>query len=443
MTPARDFILIAGLWLTGRVWEPVAAELTRLGHRPVVPSLPGVDDGGVTATLDDQLAAVSAAVAAAERPVVIGHSAAATLAWLAADRRPDDVARVVMIGGFPGADGTSYADFFPVVDELMPFPGWAPFEGPDAVDLDEPARRRFTDAAVPVPAGVARGTVRLGDERRHAVPVTMICPEYSPDDARAWLAAGELPELEQADVSFIDIDSGHWPMITRPLELALILDALPTRADEVAYTIQPLSTATWEVFAELVERNNGVYGGCWCIGYHPPRPPGLDDREAKLERVRTDAAHAALVLDEDGRAQGWAQYGDPDELAGFKHRREYDKDAPPRPDWRITCIFVDPRQRKQGVARAALGGALGLIADSGGGRVEAISEATAGRQAQPRFLFSATVELFEEHGFTRGRQVGKHAWLVSRVVDPSWTHGLRTDPEAVRQPVRRPRTCCP
>jgi len=56
------------------------------------------------------------------------------------------------------------------------------------------------------------------------------------------------------------------------------------------------------------------------------------------------------------------------------------------------------------------------VFDAGGGLVEAISEVTAGRSAQDRFLFSATVELFEQHGFTRGRQVGKHAWIVSREI---------------------------
>jgi hypothetical protein len=59
------------------------------------------------------------------------------------------------------------------------------------------------------------------------------------------------------------------------------------------------------------------------------------------------------------------------------------------------------------------------IAAAGGGRVEAISEVTAGREAQARFLFTATVELFEQHGFTRERQVGKHAWVVSRQIDPA------------------------
>ncbi len=93
-------------------------------------------------------------------------------------------------------------------------------------------------------------------------------------------------------------------------------------------------------------------------------------------------------------------------------------DAPPRPDWRITCFYVDKKHRGQGIARAALEGALDQLAHAGGGLVEAISEVTTGREAPGRFLFSATVELFEQFGFTRGRQVGKHAWIVSRVVDP-------------------------
>ncbi len=184
-------------------------------------------------------------------------------------------------------------------------------------------------------------------------------------------------------------------------------------------TIRPLDAFTWDAFAELVERNNGIFGGCWCIGYHPEcGQKGISHRAVKEDRVRTGRAHAALVLDEDGAAQGWCQYGSPEELPGIKHRRMYDKDAPPRPDWRITCVFVDRKHRGQGIARAALEGALDQIAQAGGGLVEAISEVTTGREAQGRFLFSATVELFEDCGFTRGRQVGKHARIVSRVLEP-------------------------
>ena len=186
------------------------------------------------------------------------------------------------------------------------------------------------------------------------------------------------------------------------------------------YLVRQLDASTWDAFAELVERNNGIFGGCWCIGYHPEAGNrDISYREAKEDRVRTDRAHAAVVFDSDGLAQGWCQYGSPRELPGIKHRREYDKDAPPVPDWRITCFYVDKNHRGQGIARVALEGALSHIAELGGGLVEAISEVTAGRDAPGRFLFSATVELFEQYGFTRGRQVGKHAWIVSRVVEPS------------------------
>ncbi len=187
----------------------------------------------------------------------------------------------------------------------------------------------------------------------------------------------------------------------------------------MSYTIRSLDAFTWDAFADLVERNNGIFGGCWCIGYHPEcGQKGISHRAVKEDRVRTGRAHAALVLDGDGVARGWCQYGSPEELPNIKHRREYDKDAPPHPDWRITCFYVDKGHRRQGIARAALEGALEQIAQSGGGLTEAIPEVTAGREAPGRFLFSTTVELFEQYGFTRGRQVGKHAWIVSKIVDP-------------------------
>jgi len=188
----------------------------------------------------------------------------------------------------------------------------------------------------------------------------------------------------------------------------------------MTYTVRPLDASTWAPFAELVERNNGIFGGCWCIGYHPEcAERGIDYRTTKEELVRAGRAHAALVLDEEGLAQGWCQYGDPEELSNIKHRRAYDKEPPPLPDWRITCFYVDKRHRGAGIARTALEGALSLIAEAGGGLVEAIPEVTDGREAPGRFLFSATVELFEQYGFERVRQVGKHAWIVSRTIDPA------------------------
>ena len=220
-----DIVLIAGLWLDGSAWDEVAAALEPLGHRAVPLTLPGQGDGSTSATLDDQVAAVLAAVDAAEgQPMVVGHSAACALAWIAADARPERVAKVALIGGFPTGDGDRYADFLPIAEGVLPFPGWEPFEGPDAADLDAEARRRFEAAAIPVPEGVARGVVRLTDERRYDVPVLLICPEFTPEQARAWIAAGDLPELAKAKhLEYVDIDSGHWPMITKPAELARIL----------------------------------------------------------------------------------------------------------------------------------------------------------------------------------------------------------------------------
>lgn len=184
------------------------------------------------------------------------------------------------------------------------------------------------------------------------------------------------------------------------------------------FTVGRLDATTWDAFAELVERNNGIFGGCWCIGWHPEcGRTDISHRAVKEERVRTDRAHAALVFDESGLAQGWCQFGSPEELPNIKHRRKYDQDPPPPPDWRIACFYVDKKHRGQGIARVALAGALDEIANAGGGLVEAIPEVTAGREAQGRFLFSATVELFDEFGFTPVRQVGKHAWIVNRRVE--------------------------
>ena len=219
-----DIVLIAGLWLDGSVWADVAAGLEARGHHAVPVTLPGQGDGNTSATLADQSAAVAAAVdTAAGRPMVVGHSAASSLAWLAADARPGKISTVVLIGGFPASDGRPYFNS-EVQDGAVPFPGWAEFEGPDSADLDDAAKQAFAAAAIPVPEAVARGVVRLTDKRRYDVPVAVVCPEFSPAEAREWIDHGQVAELATSkEVSFIDIDSGHWPMITAPDELARLL----------------------------------------------------------------------------------------------------------------------------------------------------------------------------------------------------------------------------
>ena len=72
-------------------------------------------------------------------------------------------------------------------------------------------------------------------------------------------------------------------------------------------------------------RINGVFGGCWCMGFHPDdsRDPALN-RERKLARVRAGRAHAALGSDRDVCA-GWCQFGAPDEVPKIKNRAAYEK----------------------------------------------------------------------------------------------------------------------
>src|SRR3546814_7993767 len=104
--------------------------------------------------------------------------------------------------------------------------------------------------------------------------------------------------------------------------------------EEATYRIRPLDASTWDAFAELVERNNGIYGGCWCIAFHTAYERGVDDpRALKEQLVRDGEAHAALVFEGD-QVQGWAQYGDVEEL-GLRHLREYAQDPTPPAEWRM------------------------------------------------------------------------------------------------------------
>lgn len=183
-----------------------------------------------------------------------------------------------------------------------------------------------------------------------------------------------------------------------------------------AYTIKPLDESTWDAFAALVEANNGVFGGCWCMGFHADdtRDPALN-RERKLERVRKGEAHAALVFDGDD-CVGWCQFGAPEEVPRIKNRAAYEKTQTAPPDWRIACNFVGKGHRRKGVAAAGLAGALDLIAELGGGTVEGYPESADSVPAG--FLFHGALSSYEKLGFTRDRKIGKHRWVVTTVVEP-------------------------
>lgn len=192
-----------------------------------------------------------------------------------------------------------------------------------------------------------------------------------------------------------------------------------------AYVIKPLGPETWAAFAQLVERQgNASFGppGCWCLWFHPSDaardPDGENGRARKQRLVDQGHAHAALVFDGDV-AVGWCQYGSPEELPNIYHRKEYEAGVVRLPEYRLTCFFVDKTHRRQGIAAAALRGALDLIAQAGGGVVEGYPrEVPEGKKISSSFLYSATRTLFEEAGFTYERPKGKFNCVMTITVLP-------------------------
>lgn len=225
-------ILIPGLWLDGSTWDAVVPALERAGHRARALTLPGMegkdaDRSGVTLT--DHVAAVVAAIDAADGPVlVVGHSLGCAVGHAAVDARPDRVARAVYIGGWPAADGEPLLTGLPAENGEVAMPDWAEVgEEASISDFDGESLARFYAAAIPAPEAVLAGPQRLVDERRYDVPVTAVCPEYTAADLRGWIEQGELPELAKIrDVEYVDLPGGHWPQVTQPEKLAqAILDA--------------------------------------------------------------------------------------------------------------------------------------------------------------------------------------------------------------------------
>ena len=230
-----DIILVPGLWLDASSWDEVTPHLEAAGHRVVAVELPGMesrdaDRSGIT--LDDHVAAVVAAIDAAEGSVIlVGHSAGSGIASAAVDARPDRIARAIYVGGFPSPDGEVLINGFDAVNGEIPLPDFSEFSAEDLGDLDDAALAAFRERSIPSPEQVVHGTVQLHDERRYAVPVTAICPEYTAADLQEWIAGGESSVQEFAriaDVTYVDLPTGHWPQFTKPAELAaLILEQPP------------------------------------------------------------------------------------------------------------------------------------------------------------------------------------------------------------------------
>lgn len=225
-------ILVPGYWLGAWAWTEVLDELRALGVDADAITLAGLDPDDqqrASRTLDDQAASVeramSSAGASSDRPVVlVAHSGANGPVSLVLDRHPELVRRVIWVDSGPVAPGTAFDPEAPVDLTELPLPPFedlgvhASLDGLSAADLE-----RFRDRAVPEPGPVVRGLAELTNPDRRAVPTTIICTSITA--AQIFdLARAEHPMFSEvahlANVDAVDLPTGHWPMWSRPADLA-------------------------------------------------------------------------------------------------------------------------------------------------------------------------------------------------------------------------------
>jgi len=227
-------ILVPGWWLGAWAWDEVVERLRADGHDPIALTLPGLASAEVdrsSITLDDHVGAIVDAVRAPGRPVVLAvHSGAAVSGYAASDRVPGSIAHLVYVDTGPPV-GALDPDFDAV--EKSP-PSREQLEEDEPLDgLTDEHLERFAERAVPQPGGPIRDVPALTNDARRDVPSTVIATGYTSDqyeealeEGQAWLAGlGELRALR-----WIDLPTSHWPMWSRPDDLARILGDIATRA---------------------------------------------------------------------------------------------------------------------------------------------------------------------------------------------------------------------
>jgi len=183
------------------------------------------------------------------------------------------------------------------------------------------------------------------------------------------------------------------------------------------FSIRELGPKTWPDFVKIVEKHNGVWGGCWCVTFHNPKGKGTGtlsgNKALKKKLVMEDKSHSALVYDGDSLV-GWCLFGPPSEVPG--RMSAYGRLGLAQPDWRIPCFFVDRDRRKEGVAKAALEGALRMIAEEGGGIVDAYPLDIHGKPYGSSFLWGGTSTMFDRVGFRPVVKLGTSKLVMRKVV---------------------------
>ena len=229
---AAPIVLVPGFWLGAWAWDDVAAILRADGHDVTGLTLPGLDSPDTdrsNVTLSDHVDAICEAVQAAPAPVVLAvHSGAGAAGYAASDRIPERIAAMVYVDSGPA---TAALDAGFEAEEL-PLAPWDEL-GENLDGLSEEQLLTFRDRAVPQPGGVLREAPQLTNDARLEIPTTAICTGYTSDqykdavkEGQTWL--GGFAELR--NVTWIDLPTSHWPMWSRPQELAEIIGDVARRA---------------------------------------------------------------------------------------------------------------------------------------------------------------------------------------------------------------------
>jgi pimeloyl-ACP methyl ester carboxylesterase len=232
--PAAPIVLVPGFWLGAWAWDEVAAALRAHGHDVTALTLPGLDSADSDRSaigLSEHVDAIRDAVTAAGRPVVLAvHSGAGAAGYAASDRAPEQIAHMVYVDSGP-ATGALQPDFDGIE---KPLPSQEELEQEENLDgLSEEQLDTFRRRAVPEPGGVLRDGPELTNDARRDVPTTAICTGFGSEQYKeavkegyAWL--GGFAELR--DITWVDLPTSHWPMWSRPRELAGILGDVAQRA---------------------------------------------------------------------------------------------------------------------------------------------------------------------------------------------------------------------
>jgi pimeloyl-ACP methyl ester carboxylesterase len=229
-------VLVPGFWLGAWAWDEVAAALRADGHDVAALTLPGLESADAdrsTITASDHVDAICDAVRAAGAPVVLAvHSGAGFPGYAASDRLPELIAAMVYVDTGPGM-GAMDPDFdgvekpLPALDELR--------KEENLDGLSEEQLETFQRRAVPQPGGVLREAVELTNDARLDIPSTAICTGYTVEQYQDAVKEGYgfvRGFAELRNVTWVDLPTSHWPMWSRPQELAAIIGDVAKSATE-------------------------------------------------------------------------------------------------------------------------------------------------------------------------------------------------------------------